>query len=415
MTAVDDPGTPTWEGIHAAQTHLAGLGHAAEQANGRREVSDDEIADLAIAAIRADQDLKDGWIDEPPPESDLPEAPGATATGEEVPLFVDVAAVLSGGLPEAPPPVLLRRTDGHCLLYAAKVNVLFGDPECGKTWIALAAIVEALADDRRAAIIDLDHNGAAEILSRLLMLGARPDVLSDPNRFRLAEPEDEDNLVLTVAALRMFRPAVALVDSLGELLPLFGLNSSNPDDYTVAHRRVLTPLANAGAAVVAIDHLPKSDDARVHGQTGTLAKRRAVNGVTLRVRVHETFAPGRGGAANLTVEKDRSGGVRAHCPGAGKSAPAGRFVLSAWPDGTLTWAVTGPPRDDGIESAPDPDVALLDQLDPPPRSQRDVKERMGWGGSRAMSALRRWREQQKHATDEADPMPEPDPMLPLPT
>jgi len=35
--------------------------------------------------------------------------------------------------------VLLRRADGQCIFYAGKVNVLYGDPECGKTWIALAA------------------------------------------------------------------------------------------------------------------------------------------------------------------------------------------------------------------------------------------------------------------------------------
>jgi hypothetical protein len=52
------------------------------------------------------------------------------------PLFVDIAAILAKGIPPPPAPVLLRRTDGHALFYAAKVNVLFGDPECGKTWIA---------------------------------------------------------------------------------------------------------------------------------------------------------------------------------------------------------------------------------------------------------------------------------------
>lgn len=321
-------------------------------------------------------------------------------TGEpEEPLYADIAALLAGGIPPPPAPVLLRRDDGNCLLYAGKVNVLFGDPECGKTWIALAAVVEALSAGRKATFVDLDHNGVSEVVSRLLLLGAKPADLGDLDRFRYCEPEDGDMLILTVADLRRWRPAVVVVDSIGELLPILGLSSNSPDDYTSANRRVLSALSTSGAAVIAIDHLPKDDGAREKGQTGTLAKRRTVNGITLRVTVAEPFAPGRGGAASMSVTKDRPGGVRAHCPMVGKSQPAGRFVMEAREDGTVSWHVTAPrelPAD-----APDSDVAELDSLAPAPRSQRDVQERLGWGSNRAMNALRRWRELQKPEQQES--------------
>ncbi|SDN51194.1 AAA domain-containing protein [Klenkia soli] len=309
---------------------------------------------------------------------------------------VDIAALLAGGLPEPPQPVLLRRQDGHALFYAGMVNVVFGDPECGKTWIALAACVEALQSDRRATVVDVDHNGASEIVSRLLLLGAHPQTLSDPSLFRLYEPDDADELRATVTALRLWRPAVAIVDSLGEVIPMLGLSSNSPDDYSTAHRSVLTALADAGAAVIAVDHLPKSDDARVHGQTGTVAKRRAVNGTSLRVTLATTFIPGHGGAANLVIHKDRHGGLRAHSPADGKHPPAGRFVLSARDDGTADWWVTNP------DNATEPltstthelhaDIAELDSLEPEPTSVRDVKNRLGWGGTRATNALRAWKE-----------------------
>jgi hypothetical protein len=305
-------------------------------------------------------------------------------------LFGDVAALLAGGIPEPPAPTLLRREDGNALLYAGKINILFGDPESGKTWVALAAIVEALRDGGRATFVDLDHNGMAEIVSRLLLLGAKPADLSDLNRFRYAEPEDAEGLAQRIRALRAWRPDCAVVDSIGEALPMLGLSSNSPDDYTVMNRTVLTPLSTAGAAVVGIDHMPKDDDARKKGQTGTLAKRRTVNGVTLRVSVHETFAPGMGGSTSMTVTKDRPGGVRTHCPMVGKEQSAGRFVMKAYPDGSLRWFVTTPTA--SPEGAPDGDVAELDSLDPPPKSQRDVQERCGWGGTRALRALRKWRE-----------------------
>lgn len=357
--------------------------------------SDDEAAEkfgISVADLRDYQASPDYVVarDDASKLLDVwPDAP----EDPEAPLYGDVAALLAGGIPPPPAPVLLRRDDGHALFYAQKVNVLFGDPECGKTWIALAAVVEALNAGRRAVFVDLDHNGMAEVVSRLLILGAKPSALSSLDSFRYCEPEEGDMLVLTVADLRRWRPAVAVVDSIGELLPILGLSSNSPDDYTSANRRVLSALATAGAAVIAIDHLPKDDAAREKGQTGTLAKRRTVNGITLRVTVAEPFAPGKGGAASMTVGKDRPGGVRAHCPTVGKNQPAGRFVMEPRTDGTVSWHVTAPrelPAD-----APDEDVAELDALTPPPRSQRDVQERLSWGSNRAMNALRRWRELRK--------------------
>lgn len=64
----------------------------------------------------------------------------------------------------------------------------------------------------------------------------------------------------------MWRPAVAVVDSIGELLPLHGLNSNSADEFTVVHSNVLKPLAKAGTAVLAVDHLAKSADSRAHGR-----------------------------------------------------------------------------------------------------------------------------------------------------
>ncbi|MFQ1002612.1 AAA family ATPase [Modestobacter sp. SSW1-42] len=334
--------------------------------------------------------IEDPWTAPPAPSTDEPDA----AAPER--LYVDVAALLAGGLPKPPAPRLMRREDGHCLFYDGKVNVLFGDPECGKTMIAMAACSEALNEGRRVTILDVDHNGAAEIVSRLILLGAHPHHLADPTRFRLHEPDDAEELRAVVASMQRWRPAVAIVDSLGEVIPMLGLSSNSPDDYSTAHRDVLTAMAQAGAAVIAIDHMPKSEDARTHGQTGTVAKRRAVNGANLRVTLTDTFVPGQGGAASLTVHKDRTGGLRAHCPNVGKNPPAGRFILTAHDDGTASWRVTSPDAATDVPTggrASVDDIAELDSLDPEPTSVRDVKTRLGWGSDRATKALAAWKEQ----------------------
>ena len=312
------------------------------------------------------------------------------------PLYVDVAALLHGGLPEPLAPSLLRRQDGRALFYAGKVNVLFGDPEGGKTMIAIAACVEALNAGHRATVLDVDHNGPIEIISRLVLLGANPAQLADPARFRLHEPEDEGELRAVVTSMRQWNPDVAVVDSLGEIIPMLGLSSNSPDDYSTAHRAVLTALADTGAAVIGVDHLPKGEAARAHGQTGTVAKRRAINGVSLRVALLEPFVPGRGGVAALQVHKDRPGGLRAHCPVGGKHQPAGRFVMTAHDNGATSWHITAasgvPDATTGI-SAPADDITELDALDPEPTSVRDVKIRLNWGSGRATKALAAWKEQ----------------------
>ena len=105
-------------------------------------------------------------------------------TDDEKPIYVDISALLDGTASKAPAPVLLRRTDNHHVFYKGQVNWLFGDPESGKTWVCLACAVEALDAGRRVVIIDLDHNGAASTVARLLALGAPEDKLRDPDVFR---------------------------------------------------------------------------------------------------------------------------------------------------------------------------------------------------------------------------------------
>lgn len=318
-------------------------------------------------------------------------------TSDENPLYVDIRALLDGTLPEPPEPKLGRRTDGRCLFYPGQVNWVFGDPESGKTWLCLAAAVEALKVGRKVLIVDLDHNGPAATVRRLVDLGAPVEALRDPQRFRYCEPEDRAELRQVIDDCAQWRPAVALVDSIGELLPMYGANSNSSDDFTMAHSHVLKPLAKAGAAVLAVDHLAKGADSRAAGPGGTAAKRRAIGGVSLRVKVKKPFTPGHGGSATLLVNKDRHGGVRAHCPVGDREPVAGTFKLLAFNDGVLEWAIY-PPADgerNDDENAPAEDVAEISALDPPPTTVDDARQRLRWQKQRTAAAMRTWRNQSR--------------------
>jgi hypothetical protein len=74
-------------------------------------------------------------------------APYVSGTQEHA-MYGDVAGLLAGELPDPPAPQVLRRSDGHALFYKGQVNMLFGEPESGKTWVALAAVTEVLGRGR---------------------------------------------------------------------------------------------------------------------------------------------------------------------------------------------------------------------------------------------------------------------------
>ena len=73
--------------------------------------------------------------------------------------------------------------------------------------------------------------------------------------------DDRAELTGVVDDLVAWAPdGVVVVDSIGEIFPMLGVSSNDNDEVTAGLRRVLSPLAKAGAAVVAIDHKAKSTE-----------------------------------------------------------------------------------------------------------------------------------------------------------
>lgn len=249
----------------------------------------------------------------------------------------DLTWILTGTPPTVDPPVALTRTDGHALFYAGKINGLFGDPEHGKTWVGQAAVVEALNQGGTAAMIDVDHNGMNHTTARLMLLGAHPKHLADPNRWRYYEPEDAEQLRNACRDLTTRHPDIVLADSIGEILAMFGANPNDETEVTNAFRTTLVPIATAGSAVISIDHLPKGADARATGQAiGSIAKKRMMRGSYLRVDARTKPTPGQVGYLTLRVEKDTSGELRRVSAG----GYAGTFTLDSRDPRVTTWSIS---------------------------------------------------------------------------
>jgi hypothetical protein len=323
-------------------------------------------------------------------------------------MYVDVAAILRDGA-TAPEPDIFQFIDESYLFYSGQFNLIYGDTECGKTWLCLAAAASTLNAGGRAVIIDLDHNGAASIINRLVALGVAEELLTDSQTFRLAEPVTDLELKELIADLTVFRPDVVVLDSLGEVMPLFRANSNNADDFTIVHADVIKPLIVAGAAVLVVDHLPKNADSRQHGPIGSTAKTRAVGGLAVKVSAERAFRPGEGGAAKLELYKDRHGGVRKQLPNSDARPVIGTFTLTD-DAGELTYSFQSALKVALRKQVEidckrlSNDVAKLTELHGSGQEVnniRDVKKALGCGQDRATEALKAFEEELERRAEPA--------------
>jgi hypothetical protein len=306
--------------------------------------------------------------------------------------YVNIAALLDDGIPDPPTPQVCPRNDGIGLFYRGQFNVVFGDPESGKSLLCDYATVEVLKAGGRVLRLDMDHNGVDSTVSRLLGFGADEAALRDPDRFLYVEPVDRVQAVAVIDDMADWKPMLVIIDSIGELLPLFGAGSNSADEFTDVHTRVIKPLTRTGACVVGVDHLAKGADSRAFGPTGTAAKKRAIGGTSIRVKVDSAFTPDQGGSAYLSIHKDRHGGLRRHSPCGDREPLCGKFTIIG-----NQVNITAPMRDEhNPDEAADPDdIAALAELNPPPASVKEARERLGWRNDRTGRAFRAWKKGQQ--------------------
>lgn len=262
----------------------------------------DEVAEQASSQIREEVDDQAGGDDEAPKHTSWWPA--------------DLEAILTGTDDGNPKPVALARDDGQHLLYPGRVNMLIGESESGKTWIALHGVAQALSGGESVVYLDFEDS-AAGVVGRLLALGVEPDRIRASLRY--ISPDEGYSLNaaadLTTVIADTY-PSVVIVDGVNAGMGLCGLDLNSNKDVTAFGQRVLRPLARTGAAVLGIDHVTKSKEGRGSYAIGAQAKRADVNGAAFLVEVVKPFGRGMTGKLRITVSKDRPGHVRAASAGA---------------------------------------------------------------------------------------------------
>jgi len=222
--------------------------------------------------------------------------------------WADIRAALTGSVPM---PDVFTRTDGRCTFYRGKVNALLGYSETGKSLVAQAAVVEAIAAGEH--VVYLDHESdAPSVVSRLVSLGANPDNLE--TRLHYMNPEgllSGEEAEVFLEYLDNLMPALIIVDGLTAAMESQGLEVNSNRDAATIFRTYLRPMTRCDAAVVLIHHLPKGGSNGGHG-LGAATLKNLVRGLQLEVSTSDKdrHTPGRHGRSRLEIAKDSDGGVR---------------------------------------------------------------------------------------------------------
>ena len=225
---------------------------------------------------------------------------------------------------QPPQPTHLQRTDGTHLFYPNRINLLFGESETGKGWVALHAIQQALAHQQPVLYIDFEDY-ADTIYRRLKLLGTTPQQLR--NHFAYIRPDhglDEPGRQALGQAVIQLQPDLVIIDGITGAMSMHQLDTNSSTDVDQFYSLIGEPLARIGAAVVFIDHVTKSSENRGKGPIGSQHKRARISGASYEVVSVQQIAPGRTGKLRIKIDKDRLGAVRATHP-----AIAGTFHLDS--------------------------------------------------------------------------------------
>jgi hypothetical protein len=313
---------------------------AAAQPEGDGDPCDAPFSDLitrtSTSALAVPEPLAAPHLEPAPETSNQPIARERTSWWP-----VDLDAALTGTNAE-PEPAYLERDDGQALIYPAKVNGIIGESESGKTWIALLAAKQALADSINVTYLDFEDTSTG-IVSRLLTMNTPADQIREHLAY-IGPDHALDTLSSTDLAehLDTWQPGIVIVDGVNAAMTLLGLDLISNTDATRFAQTLLRPISARGAAVLYIDHTPKSKDSDTKGGIGAQAKRAMTTGSAFKVEVIKEFGKGQDGKLRIRVDKDRPGHVRgASLPGGGGHW-AGDVAINTNPDGSLDVVVSAP-------------------------------------------------------------------------
>lgn len=235
---------------------------------------------------------------------------------------------------EPSPPTELPRSDGQRLLYSAALHWLSGEPEAGKTWLALVAVAVALAEGRHVTYLDYEDS-ASGFIERLRAIGVDPMEHAAARRLSYLNPAAAITGPALERLLGEYRADLVVIDACTAAMAVEGLDPNSNTDVARWLERIPKPLARNGSSVLVLDHVTKSKEGRDRWAIGGQHKLAAVDGAAYTL---ESLRPvGRAhhepveGLSRLVLVKDRRGHLR-RLGGPQRLAAVADVSMTAYPD-----------------------------------------------------------------------------------
>jgi len=263
---------------------------------------------------------------------------------------VDLAAALEEARTGTESPGLLRRTDGRYLLYEGRTHSLAGEPESGKSWLALLLASQAITEGLRVLWVDYEDT-ASGILGRLDAL-AIPEATILGGLFAYVRPEEPiaeksgrgTPAIFDFEEVLRTRWDVVVLDGVTEAMVVEGFDPLSNADAAAWSRRIVKRFSSEGAAVLLLDHLSKPNPESGHGRyaIGAQHKLAGLTGAGFRLDSVEPFRRAGSepvdGLARIVVTKDRPGHVR----GIAVDSVVAVLKFTSWPDGRVSLVLDAP-------------------------------------------------------------------------
>jgi hypothetical protein len=272
------------------------------------------------------------------------------------------AIPLDGEIEEDQPPTILTvaGTD-RALLYSGATNSISGESEAGKTWLALVAAREVIERGGRVLWLDFEDNvkrfrGRLDSMSVPRDLWALIDYVNPfhalwDRRLNASTMAHAD----FVEMLRAGRYEFAVIDTMTGAMSVEGLDPNIGTEVERIQRVLMGAIVKeTGAAVLVLDHVTKSSDARGRYAIGSERKLSGITGAAYAIEVSRPWSRALGaepvhGLALLKITKDRPGFVRG---GRSELSTVASIEVTADPDGGIRFrvldprdTVTAPPHD----------------------------------------------------------------------
>lgn len=258
-----------------------------------------------------------------------------------------------------PVPNVLTMDNGRSLIYSSEFNLVWGKRSAGKSWLTALATLQQVQAGRHVVILDYE-NGRPRIRNRLRQIGLTSEEIKKYVHVFIAQIGG-----VPTGGLGFDLGSVGLVviDSMTGALRAMDLDSLRGDEVETFRQRLVVPFQEAGAAVLALDHVAHNGESHDR-PINSVHKLNMAQGSGYLMENVKPFAPGQPGWSWIRLWKDNGGGTDQLV-----GDNVGRLVVDGSHENVKAWVSTDTSslsvmKDIAVDKV-DQAMVRLDELDVP--------------------------------------------------